>query len=160
MGFYPLVWLLGLGFALIRGNFFTCPGIEVPDIDLWTIIIGYTFLFYSITAVSIFAFGQGLLIDLFSGGPQGLHAFLYLAIMARIYAGSRFFDLQTPVGQVFLVSSAVLLKKIMFFLLLMLFSQKIILSDSCLFMAVLSIICTGLITPVLFYIFNRLRSVS
>jgi rod shape-determining protein MreD len=109
--------------------------------------------------VSAFAFGQGLLIDPFSGGLQGLHAFLYLAVMAWMYLGSRFFDLQTPAGQVFLISSAVLLKKIMFFLLLMLFSQKIMLSDSYLLMSALSIICTGLITPILFYLFNRLRSI-
>lgn len=73
-------------------------GLNLADLDLLTIIIAYLFLFYGQTATVIFAFGQGILIDLFSGGLHGLFTFLYLCVFGGVYLGSQFFNLQHPRG--------------------------------------------------------------
>jgi hypothetical protein len=58
------------------------------NLDLLTIMIAYLFLLYGGTIAATFAFGQGFLIDLFSGGLDGLFALLYLSVFGGIYLGS------------------------------------------------------------------------
>jgi len=135
-------------------------GLGLFDLDVLTIIIAYLFLFYGHSATVAFAFGQGLLIDLLSGGLHGLFTFLYLSIFGGIHLGSQFFDLQEKNGQMLLISLAVLLKKIVFFTVLTVFSQEIVLSKPFLWTSGASAIGTGLIAPVFFYLFNRLRGIS
>jgi hypothetical protein len=74
--------------------------------------------------------------------------------------GCRFFDLQTPKGQVILVSLAVLFKKILFLFVLVLFSQKVTFSGPFLWISVASAIITGLMATIIFYLFNSLRAIS
>ncbi len=135
-------------------------GSDLFDLDLLTIITAYLFLVYGQTGAGIFAFGQGLFIDLFSGGLHGLFTFLYLCIFGGIYLGSRFFNLQDPKGQVVLIFLAILLEKIMFFVLLTVFSQEITFSISFLWISGASAIGTALVAPLFFYLFNRLRAIA
>jgi rod shape-determining protein MreD len=153
------LWFLGLFFALTKGKLMNLMDVDILDMDLLPIIIAYLFLFYGQTAAATFAFAQGLLIDLLSGGLHGLFTFIYLSIFGCIYLGSRFFNLEYPKGQILLISLVVLLKKILLLLVLSIFSQEIFFPKSFLLVSGISAIGTGLITPIAFYLFNRLRTV-
>jgi rod shape-determining protein MreD len=135
-------------------------GLNFFDLDLLTIITAYLFLSYGQTSAGIFAFGQGFLVDLFSGGLHGLFSMIFMGVFGAIYLGCQFFDLQTPKGQVILVSLAVLFKKILFLFLLVLFSPKVTLPGSFLWISAASAIITGLMATIIFYLFDRLRAVS
>jgi len=135
-------------------------GSDMLDLDLLTIITAYLFLSYGQTTSGAFAFGQGFLIDLFSGGLHGLFTFLYLGVFGAIYLGCRFFDLQTPKGQVIIVSLAVIFKKIFFLFVLVLFSPKVAFPGSFFWISGTSAIITGLMATIIFYLFNRLGAIS
>ena len=131
-------------------------GWNFVELDLLTILTVYLFLYYGNEAVVGFAFGQGLIIDLFSGSMRGIFTFLYLIVFLEIFVGSRVFDIQRPKGQAVLIFLAVLLKKILFLALMALFSFDIAFSKSFLLAAVLSAIITGLAWPFFFRLFDRL----
>jgi len=135
-------------------------GLNLADLDLLTIVIAYLFLFYGQTATVMFAFGQGILIDLFSGGLHGLFTFLYLCVFGGVYVGSQFFNLQHPRGQMIIVAMAVLLKKVMFFMMLTVFYHRLAFSKDFLWVSGFLVIGTGLISPILFYLFDCLRADS
>ena len=135
-------------------------GLNLADLDLLTIIIAYLFLFYGQTAAVIFAFGQGILIDLLSGGLHGLFTFLYLCVLGGVYLGSQFFNLQHPRGQMIIVALAVLLKKVMFFMMLTVFYHRLAFSNDFLLVSGFLVVGTGLISPILFYLFDCLRADS
>ena len=135
-------------------------GLNLSDLDLITIIIAYLFLFYGHTATVIFAFGQGILIDLFSGGLHGLFTFLYLCVFGGVYLGSQFFNLQHPRGQMIIVALAVLLKKAMFFMMITVFYHRPAFSKDFLWVSGFLVMGTGLISPILFYLFDCLRANS
>lgn len=135
-------------------------GLNLADLDLLTIIIAYLFLFYGQTATVIFAFGQGILIDLLSGGLHGLFTFLYLCVFGGVYLGSQFFNLQHPRGQMIIVALAVLLKKVMFFMMLTVFYHRLAFSKDFLWVSGFLVMGTGLISPILFYLFDCLRADS
>lgn len=151
---------MGLLATLIKGKWVDLMGFGLLDLDLLTIIITYLFLSYGHSATAAFAFGQGLLIDLLSGGLHGLFPFLYLSIFWGIHLGSQFFDLQEKSGLMLILSLVVLLKKALFFVVLTIFSLEISLPKSFLWTSGASAIGTGLMGPVVFYLFNRLRSAS
>jgi len=132
--------------------------LNLADLDLLTIIIAYLFLFYGHTATVMFAFGQGMLIDLFSGGLHGLFTFLYLCVFGAVYLGSQLFNLQHPRGQMIIVALAVLLKKMMFFMMLTVFYHRLSFSKDFLWVSVFLVVGTGLISPILFYLFDCLRA--
>ena len=150
---------MGLLFTLVKGNWANLVGSDLFEVDLLTIIIAYIFFFRGEIPSATFAFGQGLLIDLFSGGLHGLFTFLYLSIVGAVYLGSRFFNLQESQGQVLIISLAVLWKKILLLIVLSCFSMEISFSKVFVLTSGASAICSGLIGPILFYLFNRLRGV-
>ncbi len=129
------------------------------DLDLLTILTAYLFLSFGRIQAGAFALGQGFLIDIFSGGVHGLFAFLYLSVFCAIYLGSLFFNLQTAKGQIMIVTLAIFLKNIVFLIVLALVSDSIVFSKSFLSASAVSIIGTGLITPILVNLFNRLRDI-
>lgn len=151
---------MGLVFTLIKGNLANFVGSDLFELDFLTILTAYLFLFYGRVATGAFAFGQGLLIDKLSGGLDGLFAFLYICVFGGIYLGSRIFDLNHPKGQILLVSSAVLFKKLVFFSVIALFSKEVVFSKYPILISASSAVCTGLCAPVLFYLINRLRGIS
>ena len=129
------------------------------DLDLLTILTAYLFLSFGRIQAGVFALGQGLLIDIFSGGVHGLFAFLYLSVFCAIYLGSLFFNLQTAKGQIMIVILAVSLKNIVFLTVISLISNSFVFSKSFLGALAVSIIGTGLITPILVSLFNRLEGI-
>lgn len=124
------------------------------NVDLVIIIIVYLLISYGEIGAGIFAFGQGLLIDIFSSGLLGLFALLYLIIFLGMKLGSSSFDLTSVRGQIFIISLAVLLKEILFITLLHLFDIKISLSYPIFLTIVSSALCSGLVAPFIFHLFN------
>ena len=127
------------------------------DVDIVTILIAYLLVHYRDMGATVFAFGQGLLIDILSAAPLGLFAALYFIIFLSIKFGSRFFDLLSIRGQIIIIILAVLLREFVFVIVLNLFSFEIIVSPSLIFTFVSSAVCSGLAAPLLFYLFNLLN---
>jgi len=134
--------------------------VSIFDLDLLTILTAYLFLSFGRIQAGVFALGQGLLIDIFSSGLHGLFAFLYLSVFWGIYLGSLFFNLRTAKGQIIIVSLVISFKDIVFLTVLSLFYDSIVFSKSFLSASAISIIGTGLITPILFIFFDWLRGIS
>lgn len=122
------------------------------DVDIVIILIVFLSIYYSETGAGIFAFGQGLITDIFSGGVLGLFTLIYLFIFLSIRQASRPLDLLSPGGQVVVVFMAVILKEFMMIILLHLFSLEVSLSPMNYLSFFVSAVCTGLIAPFLFYI--------
>ena len=129
------------------------------DVDFVIIILAFLFAFHGALGAGIFALGQGVLIDIFSAGLLGLFTFIYLIIFMGIRLGSRFFNLRTIKGLMIIISLAVILKNILFVSLLDLFYQEITFSSTFFTAAVSSAICSGIISPLFFYIFRNLNHV-
>ena len=86
--------MFGVIFALMRGRFTNFLGSEIYAPDLIAALAAYLFLIYGRTGACIFAVSQGLVMDLFSGGVQGLFVFIYLGVFGAIWLGSGFFVFQ------------------------------------------------------------------
>ena len=152
--------MLGVLFTLLKGVRTDPWGVGVFDLDLLTILTAYLFLSFGRIQAGVFALGQGFLIDIFSSAFDGLFIFLYLIVFWGIYLGSLFFNFQTPKGQILIVSLAVLFKHVMLLAVLALFSTRVVFSTSFLCASTVSVIGTGLITPILFGLFNRFKGIS
>jgi rod shape-determining protein MreD len=145
---------------MTKGKLVHLTGTEIFAPDLLASVTAYMFLQYGYTAACIFAAGQGFFIDLLSGGMHGLFTFLYLIVFAGVWLGSRFFNLQSPKGQIVIVSLAMLSKKVFLFIMLTAFSQGTFFSRDFWWACLGTILCTGLISPVLIYLLDHLRAVA
>jgi cell shape-determining protein MreD len=152
-----LVWVLGILFTLVRGNWMMVNGWEYVDLDFLSIVIGYLFLAYGQTAAGVFAFGQGLTADLVSAGLEGISTAVYLAVFGTVYLGCRFFNLEEPKGQMIIVSSSILVKKGLFLGLLSFFSMNVAIPKGTILVILSSGLLTGLATPIVFYLLGRVR---
>ena len=139
---------------LVRGNLLNQDWLDFADVDLVTILIAYLWLGYGQTWAGLFAIGQGLLMDLFSGGMMGLFAILYLAVFFAIQMGSRFFDLQSFRGLMILVLLAVLFRQIMLLGMLELFSFTIQFSWPNYVFFGLSALISGFLAPPFFFLLD------
>ncbi len=128
--------------------------LESLDVDLVIVFIIFLFVFNGVTGAGIFAFGQGLITDILSGGILGLYTLIYLIVFLTINIFSRPLDLFSPGGQIAITSMAVLLKEALLITLLHLFSMEMNISFANLLSFVSSILCSGLIAPILFYLIN------
>jgi rod shape-determining protein MreD len=132
-------------------------GSYLLDPDLIAILIAYVFLTYGSNPTGVFAFSQGLMYDLFSGGLHGLSTSLCLIVFGGIYLGCISFDLNNPKGQFIIVFVTMMVKKIAFLVLLTLFSQEAFSLKYMLFPLVGSIVITALIAPVVFHLLDRVK---
>ncbi len=145
-----LVWLGAAAYTLTRGGWAGTVTWEVFEVDLLSVMIAYLFAAYGQVPATLFALGQGFFMDLYAGGLKGLFGFLYLITYAGIHLSSRFFHIQSVSGQIMIVAQAVLVKKIMFFVLLKLTSQGRSPELMDLWHAALAALTTGLVTPLVF----------
>ncbi len=134
-------------------------GFDLLDLDFLTILAAYLFLTLGQIPAGVFVLGQGFLIDVFSGGLHGLFTASYLIVFFVLLLGSRFFNLLNPKGQIIIVSLSVLMKNAMLLILLRIFSQDVVYSKTLLVVSLVSICGTGLVAPILFQLFNRLRGI-
>lgn len=151
---YLLLWAIAVISILVRGSLV---GHALPryfDVDFIIIILIYLFTFYGEKGAGVFAFGTGVLTDLFSGGLFGFYTLIYLTVFLVMRFGSRPLDLSSTGTQIITVFLAVFLKGILMIVLFYLFSLRAIFSLTDFFVFIFSIICSGLIAPFLFYLFN------
>lgn len=134
-------------------------GLHFFEVDPLIIVLAYLTAYYGETWAGIFAFSQGLVIDIFSTGLLGLFTFLYLMVFLSIFLGSRLFDLNFQRGQFLVISSAALVKQIVFFSLVKAFSFDITVSASVLLSFIASALGVGLVGPILFYVLNCVNNI-
>lgn len=144
-------------FVLIKGDLLNHITLNIFDVDLVAITTAYLLVFYGQTGAGIFAFGQGFLIDIFSAGLPGLFTFLYLIIFLGINLGSRLLDLGSVMGQIIVISLAVLLKEILFVIFMDIFSFETTVTSSVFLAFVTSALCSGIIAPFIFSFFNQIN---
>jgi rod shape-determining protein MreD len=82
------------------------------DIDLIIIFTVY-FLASGESSPGIFAFCQGFLLDVFSGGVTGLYTLLYLLVYCIIRLISHPIDLYSPTGRTAVIFIAVMVKELL-----------------------------------------------
>ena len=157
--FCVATWLFGILFTLLKGVHINPWSVGFFDLDFLAILTGYIFLSFGPIQAGAFALGQGFFIDIFSSGLHGLFLFLYLIVFLGIYSGSLFFNLQTAKGQMIIISLSIFLKNVMLLGVLALFSGNIVFKTSFFGAAAVSIIGSGLITPLLFNLFDRLSGI-
>lgn len=127
------------------------------DVDLVTIVMAFLLVSCSQSGACIFAFGQGLLIDIFSAGLLGLFTLIYMTVFLGINLGSRFFHLHSPRGLFLLITLVVLMKEILVTGLLGAFSFEIAASSSTLLSRISSALCSGIMAPLVFYALSSLK---
>jgi rod shape-determining protein MreD len=127
------------------------------DIDLVIVITASLLMSIGSVGAAIFAFGQGMLIDLLSAGFLGLFALLYVISFLCLELGARFFDLRSVQGQFILVGLVVVIKELVLVGLLDAFAFEVVLSASLFLWFGASAFFTGLIAP---FIFSILKTVQ
>jgi rod shape-determining protein MreD len=130
--------------------------LKLVAVDLVIILAVYLFIFHGETGAGIFILGQGLLIDLLSGGMLGLFTLLYLIVFLSIKLASRPLDLQSTGGLVIIIFMSVLIKEILMVFFLFIFSREVTLSVVNLWSFILSSLCSGVIAPFVFDFMNIL----
>lgn len=156
---YILAWFACLFYLLSKGEMISQGPIRFFALDLVTVMVAYLLIYYGTAGAVVFAIGQGFLIDTFSSGLLGLFTLLYLITFLSIKLGSIFFDLYSLRGQIFLISIAVFLKEIFLIAFLKAFAMEIFISLTDLFSFITSALFSGLIAPILFFIFNQISGV-
>lgn len=151
-----MVWIVGLGIILVKGNVANQIKIVLFEVDLVAIMTAYLLVSHGQVWSGLFAFGQGLLMDCYSAGLVGLFTLLYITAFLGISVGSRFFDPNSPRSMILLVTIAVLIKGILFVLLLNAFSLESGFHHSSLVSIALSAIVSGLLAPFVFHLFNHM----
>jgi rod shape-determining protein MreD len=156
---YILSWFLPILFIIVKGGVENYAVLRSINLDIVIILIVYLLTLYGDIGVGIFAFCQGLIIDIFSGGMLGLFALLYLIIFFVIRIGSRPMDIYSAGGQMAVISAAVLLKNILMLIFLYMFSMEIKFSLYHPLFFIYSAVCSGLIAPLIFYLLNSVKRI-
>jgi hypothetical protein len=151
---YILLWMVSFFFVLMKGNIINFIGVHFFDIDLVIVIITYFLLMDGETGAGVFALGQGLLIDVYSGGPLGLFTLLYLVIFLCIHMGSGLLDIRSVKGQAIIILLSVLLKGGLLISFLHIFPFEVRVSYSILWAFAGSAVCSGLVGPLILHVFQ------
>ena len=118
--------------------------IKGVDIDLVIIFTVY-FVVSNESSPGIFAFCQGFLLDVLSGGVLGFFTLLYLLVYFSIRFASHPIDLLSPVGRAAVVFIAVIIKELIMLLFFNLFSfQYVFLGDSLLSLFFSAVLTSGM----------------
>ncbi len=155
--FYIGMWVTGVIYILLKGTLMRILGSPLLDIDLVVIVIGYIYLRYGPVYAGCFAFGQGLIMDAYSGGVQGLFVVLYMAVLGIILLSALVFDLSSSKGQIIIIISSLMIKKFLLFIVLFLISSPFFIPRPALGIFLISVVLTGLLAPIVFYVLGRMR---
>jgi rod shape-determining protein MreD len=153
---YFLSWLVSSLFILIKGEMLDRLTSVNIDIEIVIIITVCLYAYCGETGSGIFALGQGFIMDIFSGGTWGFYTTLYLLIYLLIKFVSRPFDLFSIFGQSVVIFIAVVVKNILMVPILHIFFKSINLSFSNFLFFLISAICSAIVAPFIFYLFNSL----
>jgi rod shape-determining protein MreD len=126
------------------------------NIDIVIIGIVYLLAWFSESSAGIFALGQGLLMDIFSGNIWGINTAIYLVILLFIKIVSRPFDLMSPFGQIPVIFISICVRELLTVSFVCMFASGFDFSFSNYSGFFLSAVFSALITPFIFYILNTL----
>ena len=141
--------MLSLLYILLKGSVVNNLAPLFFDIDLVIVITASLLVRSGSAGAAIFAFGQGMFIDLLSAGFLGVFALLYVVSFLCLELGSRFFDLRSVQGQFILAGLVVFIKELVLVGLLDAFAFEVVLSASLFFWFGASAFFTGLIAPLI-----------
>lgn len=140
---------------MIKGSLFKESIPFLYDIDFIVIMTAYLLRYFGQASAGLFAFFQGLMVDVYSAGILGIFTFLNLAAFFCIQLGGKFFDLYSTRGLLILIAGSIIIKDILFIGLATAFSVNIDISSSAIAPSVLSGLVSALIAPFIYFIFNR-----
>ena len=155
--FFALVWAVGLTFILLEGNLVSQFLFWTGGLDLTIILTAYIYLHSSSRHAGIFAFVQGLFLDIYSSGFEGLFVFLYLCSLATISVCSKFIHLSNPRGQVFVVGITWLMEKALFLAMVAALGADMDIKGGISSTALIPMLITAMLTPIIFYFLDRLH---
>jgi rod shape-determining protein MreD len=155
---HGIAWFLSLVYILLKGSVVNDLVPLFFDVDLVIVITASLLIRSGSRGAAIFAFGQGMLIDLLSAGFLGLFALLYVISLLCLELGARFFDLRSTEGQFLLVGLVVFAKGFVLVGLLDVFAFEVALSTSLFFCFGASAFFTGLIAPLVFSILRTVQN--
>ena len=149
--------MLSLLYILLKGSAVNNLAPLFFDIDLVIVITASLLVRSGSAGAAIFAFGQGMFIDLLSAGFLGVFALLYVVSFLCLELGSRLFYLSSVQGQFILAGLVVFIKELVLVGLLDAFAFEVVLSASLFFWFGASAFFTGLIAPVISSILRMIQ---
>jgi len=152
-----VAWGLSLIYILLKGSVVNEIAPVFFDIDLVVVITAFLLMRSGTVGAAVFAFGQGMLIDLLSAGFLGLFALLYVLSYLCLELGARFFDLRSVQGEFILVGLVVYFRELVLVGLLDAFAFEVVPSASLFFWFGASAFFTGLIAPLIFSILSYVQ---
>ena len=155
--FYPLIWLTCGFFVILKGSINHFLRIEWLDLDIIPIFLIYLVARDQDYKASCLAFFMGILTDIFSPCQLGLFAFTYSAILLGVNHCRRFLDLNNIKTSMLLVVFFLLAKWSFLLIIVRFFPIRQFIALTPFILVSVSIVITGLITPLLFYFLGLLR---
>ena len=155
--FYPLIWLTCGFFVILRGSINHFLRIEWLNLDILPIFLIYLVAKDQDYKASCLAFFMGILTDIFSPCQLGLFAFTYSAILLGVNHCRRFLDLNNIKTSMLLVVFFLLAKWSFLLIIVRFFPIRQFIALTPFILVSVSIVITGLITPLLFYFLDLLR---
>jgi len=152
--FYPLIWLTGSLFVILRGSITHLIKIEWLDIDLISVFLIYLIAKDQEIGAACLAFFMGILTDIFAPCQLGLFAFAYSAILLGINLCRRFLDFKNIKTSMLFVAIFLLAKWSFLLIVIRPFPLRQFIPSIPFVLVSVSILITSLITPFLFYVLN------
>jgi len=109
---------------------------------------------YGENTTALFAFIQGIFIDIYSGCIYGLSPFLYLCVCLIIHAISGLIDIHERVGSIIAISLAMFIKSLLFIFIISL-TFKDLFRASFFVSELQYIILTVLVSPIIFRLLDK-----
>ena len=151
-------WVISILFILIKGNLLGPLIAKKIDVDLVIIITVFFLSIQRDTGAGIFAFFQGLLIDVLSGGPFGFFAFLYIIVFIVVKLLSYPLDLLSTGGRITVIFIAVLIKNLAMVALLKMLSLEAAFSYNEFMIFILSALCSSFAALFIFSVLETLHN--
>jgi len=129
-------------------------------LDIILVFMVYLYLSYGENTASVFAFFQGLFLNIYSGTIHGIFPFLYLLVLLFILIISNLVDIHTKLGNILCVSLALLVKYILLFLIMYLILRHEPISPSFLKELLIRFLITASLSSAIFSLLNKLRYVE
>jgi rod shape-determining protein MreD len=125
-------------------------GIDVDFVIVFTVF----FLASGDSSPGIFAFCQGFLLDIFSGGVTGLYTLLYMLVYCVIRLISHPIDLYSPTGRTAVIFIAVMVKELLLVMFLNIFSLQYYFSLDSFYQFCISSVITSFLSIFILYFFK------
>ncbi|HDR14444.1 MAG TPA: hypothetical protein ENN79_02940 [Desulfobacteraceae bacterium] len=155
--FYVALWTVGVVYSLVRGNFVGDIAGDAFIPELPAVLTVYLVICSGPKAAAVFAFSQGLLVDLHSAGLRGLFTGFYFVVFCVAVLSRSFFDIHHAKGQFIITSLAVALGKLLFFITVNFVSPNAVFHWSWACQAASMALLTGMISPLVIFVLQVIK---